>query len=91
MENLYFYPTLTEELRERAGFTISSFGFSYFYDDEYRDLKQKGKNTVKLEDSWESWKIEIDGLHLKRDITIEYPEVLYGEKGLACKDAVIGT
>ena len=63
MENLYFYPTLTEELRERAGFTISSFGFSYFYDDEYRDLRQKGKHTVKLEDSWESWKIEIDGLH----------------------------
>lgn len=91
MENLYFYPTLTEELRERAGFTISSFGFSYFYDDEYRDLRQKGKHTVKLEDSWESWKIEIDGLHLKREITIEYPEVLYGEKGLACKDAVIGT
>ena len=46
MENLYFYPTLTEELRERAGFTISAFGFSYFYDDEYRDLMQKGKNTV---------------------------------------------
>ncbi len=91
MENLYFYPTLTEELRERAGFSVSAFGFSYFYDDEYRDLKQKGKNTVKLEDSWESWKIETDGLHLKREITIEYPEVLYGEKGLACKGAIIGT
>ena len=90
MENLFFYPTLTKELLERAGFLASSFDFSYFYDEEYRSLRQKGKNTVKLEDSWESWKIESDGLRLKREITVEYPEVLYGEMGIACNGAVLG-
>ena len=90
MENLYFYPRLTEELRERAGFTVSPFVFSYFYNNEYVELIQKGKNTVKLEDSRESWKVETDGLHLKREIKVEYPEVLYGENGIACKEAILG-
>lgn len=90
MENLFFYPTLTKELLERAGFLVSSFDFSYFYDEEYRGLRQKGKSAVKLEDSWESWKIESDGLRLKREITVEYPEILYGEMGIACNGAVLG-
>ena len=90
MDNLFFYPTLNDELRERAGVSVSSYGFSYLYDNEYRSLKQTGKNTVKLEDSLESWKVETDGLHLKREIKIEYPEVLYGENGIACTGAVLG-
>ena len=57
MDNLFFYPTLNDELRERAGVSVSSYSFSYLYDNDYRSLKQKGKNTVKLEDSMESWKV----------------------------------
>ena len=90
MENLFFYPTLTEQMKESAGCSLSKYGFSYFLNGEYRDLKAKGKNTVKLEDSWESWKIETDGLHLKREIVFEYPEVLYGKNGIACEGAEIG-
>ena len=90
MENLYFYPTLNDDLLEASGCNISQYGFSYLFDGEYRDLKTKGKSTVKLEDSWESWKIETDGLHIKREITFEYPEALYGKNGIACKDAELG-
>ena len=90
MENLFFYPTLNDELKEQAGISISSFGFSYFSDGELKALKPKGKNNIKLEDSWESWKVDMDGLHIKREITIEYPEILYGKNGIACKNAEIG-
>lgn len=90
MDNLFFYPTLTEELKEQAGIVISPYSFSYYFDNEYRPLQSKGKNTIRLDDSWESWKIESDGLYLRREIVIEYPEVLYGDKGIACKNAEIG-
>lgn len=90
MENLFFYPTLTDQLKESAGCCMSKYLFSYLYDSEYRELTATGKNIVKLQDSWESWKAEIDGLHLKREIFFEYPEVLYGEHGIACRDAEIG-
>ena len=90
MDNLYFYPTLTEELQEQAGFSVSPYSFSYYINSELKELIAKGKNTIKLEDSWESWKIEQDGLHIKREVIIEYPEVLYGMNGIACKGAQIG-
>lgn len=90
MENLFFYPTLTPELVENAGISVSQYTFSYYFDNEFRELRQNGRNTVKLEDSLESWKIENDGLHIVRDISIEYPEVLLGEHGIACRDAKIG-
>ena len=90
MQNLFFYPTLNENLMDASGCSISQYGFSYLFDGEYRVLKAKGKSTVKLEDSWESWKIETDGLHIKREISFEYPEALYGENGIACKDAELG-
>ena len=90
MENLYFYPTLTDDLKEASGLSLSRYSFSYFFDGEYRDLKAKGKNTIKLEDSWESWKVETDGLHIKREIIFEYPNALYGPSGIACRTAEIG-
>lgn len=90
MENLFFYPTLTDQLMETVGCTASRYGFSYLFDGEYRDLKARGKTTIKLDDLWESWKVEYDGLHLKREIVFEYPEALYGENGIACKNAEIG-
>ena len=90
MENLYFYPTLTEELQDQAGFNISPYSFSYYINNELKDLKAKGKNTVKLEDSWGALEIEQGGLHIKREVVIEYPEVLYGKKGIACKGAKLG-
>ena len=34
MDNLFFYPTLNDELRERAGVSVSPFDFSYFFDNE---------------------------------------------------------
>ena len=90
MDNLFFYPTFTDELREISGCTLSPFHFSYLYDGEYRDLLAKGKSTIKLEESSDSWRIEKDGIHLKREVIFEYPDTLYGENGIACKDAEIG-
>ena len=90
MNNLFFYPTLTEDLQEQSGCVIKPYEYSYIFNGEKRHLAAKGKNVIKLEDTWESWKIETDGLHLRREIRFEYPEVLYGSHGIACKDAKIG-
>lgn len=90
MENLKFYPTLTQELLNRAGCTNSKYLFSYVSGDHEFELKQKGSATVKLTDPLEMWKIEDDGLVLKKEICFAYPEQLYGENGIACCTAEIG-
>ena len=90
MNNLFFFPTFSDELKETSGCSISPYRFSFLLDGEYRDLKSKGKNTIKLEDALDSWKVEKDGLHLQREVVFEYPDILYGEYGIACKDAEIG-
>ena len=90
MDNLFFYPTFNDDLRDSSGCLLSPYSFSYLFDGEYRDLIAKGKSTIKLDDSWESWKVETFGLHLQREVVFEYPNALYGEKGIACKNAEIG-
>ncbi len=90
MNNLFFYPILTDELTEQSGCIAHPYEFSYYFNGEERKLKSNNKSVVKLEDSWESWKIENDGLRIHRAIEFEYPEVLYGPNGIACKNAEIG-
>lgn len=80
MENLSFYPTLTEELLEKCDCVCNKYDFSYLIEGSYRRLRPRGKSIIKLEDSLESWKIENDGLRICRQITIETPSCLYGKK-----------
>ena len=90
MENLSFYPTLTEELLEKCGCVCNKYDFSYLIEGSYRRLRPRGKSTIKLEDSLESWKIENDGLRICRQITIETPSCLYGKNGVVCSEALLG-
>lgn len=90
MENLYFFPTITEKMLDEAGCYCSKYEYSYSIEGSYHSLKAKGKNIIKLEDSLESWKIEDDGLRIIRQVTLEYPKILKGKDGVACENAEIG-
>lgn len=90
MENLFFFPTADKKMLEEAGCYGNDYEFSYEIDGTNFRLKAKGKNVVKLEDSLESWKIEEDGLKISRCITLEYPQMLKGENGIACSGAEVG-
>lgn len=90
MENLHFYPTITEEILTNAGCTCGKYDFSYKIEDQYKALRPKGKSMIKLEDSLETWKVENDGLRLSRQISFEYPEFLYGDNGVAPRDSKLG-
>lgn len=90
MDNLSFYPTLNDELLEKSGCVCGKYDFSYLIEGAYRALRARGKSTVKLEDSLESWKIENDGLRICRQIILESPSCLYGKNGLICQGANLG-
>lgn len=90
MENLFFFPTADKGMLEEAGCYSNGYKFSYEIDGVNYALKAKGKNVVKLEDALESWKIEEDGLKMSTCITVEYPQMLKGENGVACDDAEVG-
>lgn len=85
---MYFYPTLTDELIETAGISSTAYAYSYYIEEIDTKLIGKGKNIVKFDD--EAWKIERDGLRIRRRIVIESPEVLYGSTGIVCRDAELG-
>jgi len=90
VENLFFYPTVNDSMLEDAGCYCSNYEFSYLIEGNYHSLKAKGKNTIKLEDSLETWKIETDGLRIVRQVTVEYPQTFKGKDGVACREAEVG-
>ncbi len=87
---MYFYPTITDSLMEEAGYTAAEYIFSYSLDGTEKKLISKGKSTIKLEDPFEAWKLDNDGVRLKRKISFEFPEELYGKNGVACTGAELG-
>ena len=70
MENLKFYPTLTDELLDSAGCKTDKYIFTYFSGSNEFGLKQKGSSTIKLSDPLELWNIERDGITLKKKVAI---------------------
>ena len=90
MSSITFFPTLDEEMADGAGINAEPYELSYLLDGERRPLTQKGKRNVVLIDPLEFWKIDTEGLRVDRRIIIEYPQVLYGSRGIACADAEIG-
>ena len=90
MENLKFYPTLTEEILDSAGSKVDKYVFSYFSGENEFGLNQKGSATIKLSDPLELWDVERDGITFKKRISFAYPDQLFGENGVACKNAEIG-
>lgn len=90
MQDLYFYPKLTPELKEACGYSSDKYIFSYEYQGEYHGLRQKGSSTLKLSDPLEIWKIETEGIRINKNVRIAYPQFLYGKDGIACQGAELG-
>ena len=90
MNELTFFPVLTEELLEACDCRCGKYTFSYNDQTQEQELKQTGKNTIKLSEPTDSWKIEQNGLILKKEVKISHPHLLYGKQGIAPKDAEIG-
>jgi len=90
MESMFFYPKLTQELFENSGFLCGDYIFDYIIENASFNLRISGNNPIKLNDPLETWKVETCGLHIIRNIKIENPERLYGQKGIACSNAKIG-
>ena len=88
--DIFFYPNLTDEMMESASIVRGSYSFSYYIEGHYHSLRTRGKNSIRLEDSLESWKISDDGLRLSRRIIIESPAFLKGPHGVVCRNAEVG-
>lgn len=90
MDNLSFYPKLTEDLAEACGLKVGKYEFAYLVQDEYFGLKQKGTATIKLTDPLDNWDIKDEGVSFSKSVSIAYPRLLYGINGIACSNASIG-
>lgn len=90
MNDIFFYPRLTDELLENSGCKCDKYIFTYTYQDNDYGLKQKGGHTIKLTDPLEIWKVSTEGLNINKTITIAYPDFLFGPTGIAPKKAEIG-
>lgn len=90
MDNLKFYPCLTEELIDKSGCVSEKFRFFYYPNGMESALMQKGSSIVKLSDPLDMWKLKEDGITIKKKVAIAYPDFLYGPSGIACKEAEIG-
>lgn len=90
MDNLSFYPKLTEALTDACGLSVDKYVFTYMYQDGSFGLKQKGTATIKLSDPLDIWKIEDEGISFSKTVSIAYPRLLYGKNGIACTNATIG-
>ena len=90
MQDLYFYPKLTPELKEACGYSSDKYIFSYEYQGEHHGLRQKGSSTLKLSDPLDIWEIDKEGIIINKGINIAYPQLLYGKDGIACRGAELG-
>lgn len=90
MDNFRFYPILTDDMAEKSGCSVEKYSFSYTSGEYEYDLKQKGRSTIKLTDPSEIWNIENDGLRIEKQISIAYPDFLFGKNGIVCADADLG-
>lgn len=94
MNDLSFFPVLTEELLEACGFSAKKYCFSFVYQGQKYELKQNGRNIVKLTPPPEVaeivWKVEEDGLSVETGVTIDHPHLLFGKQGIAPYGSEIG-
>lgn len=90
MENLKFYPCLTEEMLDNCGCVSEKYRFCYYANDIETPLQAKGSSVLKLSDPADMWKLKEDGITFKKKVSIAYPNLLFGPEGIACKNAEIG-
>lgn len=92
MDNLKFYPYLTDDLMEKSGCMIEKFQFFYYPNDMEAPLRgeKKGVGVIKITDPLDMWSLAQDGITFKKKVSIAYPDFLFGAEGIACKNAEIG-
>lgn len=92
MDNLKFYPYLTDDLMEKSGCMIEKFQFFYYPNDMEAPLRgeKKGAGVIKITDPLDMWSLAQDGITFKKKVSIAYPDFLFGAEGIACKNAEIG-
>lgn len=90
MKKMLMYPTVTDEMMENCGICLGKYDFTYLYNNEEMRLQQTGTSSIKLTDPLDIWDIETEGLLIKKEIHVAYPDLLKGYDGVACKNADIG-
>lgn len=90
MEDIRFYPCLTDELLEKSGCVSEKYRFFYNANGIQTPLQRKGTSIIKLSDPLDMWKLKEDGITVKKKVSIAYPDFLYGPEGVACKGADLG-
>lgn len=90
MENIYFYPILTDTLKEDCGLVEEQYVFSYFYQGSQFPLSVQDGAKTRLSDPLGNFKIETDGLLLEKSVQISYNHLLHGPSGIACTGAELG-
>ena len=78
-----FYPTLTEDMIADAGIISGEYSFDFKLQDHYEALQSSGKGRIRLEQPDGDWRIERDGLRIRKTVRIETPELLFGKQGVA--------
>ncbi len=90
MEDIRFYPCLTDELLEKSGCVAEKYRFFYNANGIETPLQRKGTSVIKLSDPLDMWKLKEDGITVKKKVSIAYPDFLHGPEGVACKGAELG-
>lgn len=92
--NISLFPTLNEDLLRKIRFQPSLYEFYYVRDDQEFPLRAEaidGSVTLhKIIDDDGIWSPDDYNLCLKRHYSLRTYQCLFGENGIACKNAVLG-
>ncbi len=90
MGGFHFYPRLTKDLVERAGYRASEYSFSYMSPEgEALPLSVGGGRVATVSDPLDAWSLKSDGIVLRKEIIFDYPDVLMGPEAVAPKGAQV--
>ncbi|GIP42370.1 hypothetical protein J45TS6_08290 [Paenibacillus sp. J45TS6] len=92
---LSLFPVITEELENKIAVEASRYKFYYLEENEYHILEcetdaQLQNNSYQIIDQRGQWDPERHALYLEKKYFINNPHFLFGENGVASKDAEIG-
>ena len=88
------YPQLNEDILTKVRYEYSEYEFYYTSDDEEYDLKSEGIDgselIFRLNDDRGAWTPDSYNLGIHRSLDCMSCMNMFGEKGIACQEAVIG-
>jgi hypothetical protein len=93
--NISTFPVLNDELKSKIRFTVSD-GYDFFYERDNQEFELTAEDTggsqltYNLIDEEGIWSPDEYGFGIRRSYDLQYYGCLFGEKGVACTDAVLG-